>query len=240
MQSPETDSVDPDPSSRAFAIVVVDYGAGNLRSVRRAIEHAGATAVVSAEPRVVAEARALVLPGVGAAADTMEKLRERGLVEPLLEAIGAGRPFLGVCMGMQALFDLSEEGGSHPCLGVLPGRVVRFPAGPPMSQMTVPHMGWNTIEPVVEHPLLAGLEEGEHAYFVHSYYPAPDDPTIVVAETEYGVSFPSVVAKGNVMATQFHPEKSGRAGLRIYENFVALAREQDEAPAAAAPAARTS
>ena len=240
MQSPATEPLEPAPPSPGLAVVIVDYGAGNLRSVRRALEHAGATAIVSADAQVVAEARALVLPGVGAAADTMEKLRERGLVEPLLQAIGAGRPFLGVCMGMQALFDLSEEGGSHPCLGVLPGRVVRFPVGEPMSRMTVPHMGWNTIEPVVEHPLLAGIDAGAHAYFVHSYYPAPDDPTIVVAETEYGVRFPSVVAKGNVMATQFHPEKSGRAGLRIYENFVALAREQDEAPAAATPGARAS
>jgi glutamine amidotransferase len=235
VQSPATDPSDPNPSSPAVAVVVVDYGAGNLRSVRRALEHAGATVIVSAEARVIAEAQALVLPGVGAAADTMEKLRERGLVEPLLQAIRAGRPFLGVCMGMQALFDLSAEGGSHPCLGVLPGRVVRFPAG-----ASVPHMGWNTIEPVVEHPLLAGLSEEEHAYFVHSYYPAPDDPTIVVAETEYGVRFPSVVAKGNVMATQFHPEKSGRAGLRIYENFVTLVREQNQAPATATPGVRTS
>jgi glutamine amidotransferase len=235
MPAVQSSSPDPHLPGPTLAVVVVDYGAGNLRSVRRALEQAGAAVIVSAEAQVVAEAQALVLPGVGAAADTMEKMRERGLVAPLMEAIDAGRPFLGVCMGMQALFDLSEEGGSHPCLGVLPGRVVRFPAGAP-----VPHMGWNTIEPVVEHPLLAGVDEGAHAYFVHSYYAAPDDPTIVVAETEYGVRFPSVIAKGNVMATQFHPEKSGRAGLRIYRNFVSLARAWDGAPADAAADARTS
>lgn len=235
LQSSTTDLSGSDPLGSDVAVVVVDYGAGNLRSVRRALEHAGARAIVSADPRVVAGAEALVLPGVGAAADTMEKLRARGLVEPLLEAIGSGRPFLGVCMGMQALFDLSEEGGSHPCLGVLPGRVVRFPAGAP-----VPHMGWNTLDLVSGHPLLAGVENGAHVYFVHSYYPSPDDPTIVVAETEYGERFASVVARGNVMATQFHPEKSGHTGLRIYRNFVTLARECSAARAAATPGARTS
>ncbi len=233
VQSPATEPPDCAPPSSAFPVVVIDYGAGNLRSVSRALEHAGATAVVSAEAQIVAEAQALILPGVGAAADTMKKLRERGLVDPLLQAIGDDRPFLGVCMGMQALFDLSEEGGSHPCLGVLSGRVVRFPAG-----AAVPHMGWNTIDPVTEHPLLAGIDGGEHAYFVHSYYPMPADPTIVVAETEYGVRFPSVVAKDNVMATQFHPEKSGRAGLRIYENFVSIARVEGDAPEATMPDGR--
>ncbi len=215
LQSPTIDPRGHDPTCD---VVVVDYGAGNLRSVRRAIEHAGARASVSHDPRVVAGASAVVLPGVGAAADTMEKLRRRGLVEPLLEVIASGRPFLGVCMGMQALFDLSEEGGSHPCLGVLPGRVVRFATGAP-----VPHMGWNTLDIVSSHPLLAGVASGAHVYFVHSYYPAPGDPTMVVAETEYGERFASVVARDNVMATQFHPEKSGRTGLRIYENFVMLA-----------------
>ena len=211
-------SIGPRRPEVAPGVVVVDYDAGNLRSVRRALEHAGARAIVSDDPGVVAGARALVLPGVGAAADTMTKLRQRGLVDPLREVIASGRPFLGVCMGMQALFDLSEEGGEHPCLGVLPGRVVRFEAGAP-----VPHMGWNTLDVVSAHPLLAGVESGAHVYFVHSYYPVPGDPAIVVAETEYGERFASVVARGNVLATQFHPEKSGRTGLRIYENFVALA-----------------
>ncbi len=216
MPSPTTP---PRGSGATLEVVIVDYDAGNLRSVRRALEHAGARAVVSDDPRVVSGARAVVLPGVGAASETMEKLRRRRLVEPLLEVIASGRPFLGVCMGMQALFDLSEEGGSHPCLGVLPGRVVRFETGAP-----VPHMGWNTLDVVSSHPLLAGVGSGAHVYFVHSYYPVPGDPAIVVAETEYGERFASVVARDNVMATQFHPEKSGRTGLVIYENFVALAR----------------
>ncbi|MDA1061955.1 MAG: imidazole glycerol phosphate synthase subunit HisH [Chloroflexi bacterium] len=204
--------------------VIVDYGAGNLRSVARAVAHAGFEASVSAEPAAIEGARALILPGVGAAADTMANLRAAGLVEPLREYIAADRPFLGVCMGMQALFDVSEEGGEHPCLGVLPGRIVRFPRG-----LTVPHMGWNTVRLVRPHPVLDGVAdaegEGAYCYFVHSYYPRPDDPALVIAETEYGAPFASIVGRGNLIATQFHPEKSGPAGLRLYANFLRLAIE---------------
>jgi glutamine amidotransferase len=202
--------------------VIVDYGAGNLRSVARAVAHAGVEALVTAEAARVAGASALIVPGVGAAADTMRHLREGGLDGPIREHIAAGKPFLGVCMGQQALFDVSEEGGEHQCLGVLPGRVVRFPEG-----MTVPHMGWNTVTLRRPHPVFEGIPGGAYFYFVHSYFPRPDEAATVVGETDYeGVRFASVVGRGNVVATQFHPEKSGPCGLRLYSNFLRLARER--------------
>ena len=154
--------------------VIIDYGAGNLRSVARAVAHAGYDAEIRSDPGAIEGTRALILPGVGAAADTMANLRAAGLVDPLREYIDADRPFLGVCMGMQALFDVSEEGGQHACLGLLPGRIVRFPDG-----LTIPHMGWNTLRMVRPHPVLEGVEDGTYAYFVHSYHPQPDDPALV-------------------------------------------------------------
>ncbi|MCK9495024.1 MAG: imidazole glycerol phosphate synthase subunit HisH [Dehalococcoidia bacterium] len=203
-------------------VVIVDYGAGNLRSVARAVAHAGVDAKVSARPQDVLAAKALIVPGVGAAEDTMANLRAGGLVEPVLEYIASERPFLGVCMGQQALFDYSEEGGRHDCLGVLPGRIVRFPSG-----MTVPHMGWNTVEMRVEHPVFEGIPDGSYFYFVHGYHPVPSDDSVVLGETDYdGVRFPSVVGRGNVVATQFHPEKSARWGLQLYANFLRLAKER--------------
>jgi glutamine amidotransferase len=198
-------------------VIVLDYGAGNLRSVARAIEHVGFTPDVSADARALDDADAVVMPGVGAAADTMRNLQEGGFVEPLRAYINAGRPFLGVCMGFQALLDVSEEGGEHPCLGIIPGRVKRFPAG---EGLKVPHMGWNNVAQVREHPVFAGIPDGSYFYFVHGYYPDPEDETLVVGRTEYGVSFPSAIARDNLFATQFHPEKSGRAGLQIYRNFL--------------------
>jgi glutamine amidotransferase len=201
--------------------VIVDYDAGNLRSVRRAVEHvSGVEPIVSADPADVDRADALILPGVGAAADTMLKLRERRLVVPLKEYIAAGRPFLGVCMGLQALFEVSEEGGHQECLGVFPGRVARFTPAPGFK---VPHMGWNEVEWVREHPIAAGIPSGSAFYFVHSFYPAPADPQLTVGETEYCVRFSSVAARANVVATQFHPEKSGDNGLQVYANFLAWA-----------------
>lgn len=213
-------------------VVIVDYGAGNLRSVARAVAHAGVEAVVTDDPSAVEAARALIVPVVGAAADTMANLRSRGLVEPIRAYVASGRPFLGVCMGMQALFDLSEEGGSHECLGVLPGRIVRFAVG-----QKVPHMGWNTVRLRASHPVFEGVADDSYFYFVHSYYAQPADPGIVVGETEYaGVRFPAVVGRENLLATQFHPEKSGVDGLRLYANFLRLARERGSiAPAPAAP-----
>lgn len=202
-------------------VVVIDYDAGNLRSVARALVHVGAEPVVSANPDDILNAGAVVLPGVGAAADTMFKLTERRLVEPITEYIAAGRPFLGVCMGLHALLVRSEEGGGQDCLGVLPGDARRFVGGPGMK---VPHMGWNTVDWLRDHPVAEGIPSGSYFYFVHSYYPHSDEPGLALGETEYGVTFPSVLARGYVVATQFHPEKSGRDGLRLYRNFVDWAR----------------
>jgi glutamine amidotransferase len=182
------------------------------------VVNAGTRALVTSNPAYLEDAEAVIVPGVGAAADTMANLRQNGFVEPIKQYIASGRPFLGVCMGQQALFDVSEEGGEHECLGILPGRVVRFPNG-----LKVPHIGWNQVRIVREHPIFEGISDGSYFYFLNSYYPQPEDPTVVIGETEYGVSFASAVAKENVVATQFHPEKSGDAGLRMYANFLKIA-----------------
>jgi imidazole glycerol-phosphate synthase subunit HisH len=199
-------------------VVVVDYGAGNLHSVSRAVVNAGTRPLVTTNPSYLEDAEAVIVPGVGAAADTMSNLRENGFVEPIREYIASGRPFLGVCMGQQALFDVSEEGGEHECLGILPGRVVRFSNG-----LKVPHMGWNQVRIVKQHPIFEGVDDDSYFYFVHSYYPQPAEAEIVIGETEYGVNFASVIARDNIVATQFHPEKSGEAGLRMYANFLKIA-----------------
>jgi len=196
-------------------LIVVDYGAGNLRSVAIALARLGCDPLVTSEPRAVRSANALILPGVGAAADTMSNLAQRHLVEPIREYIASGRPFLGVCMGLQVLFSVSEEGGEHRCLGILPGRVRRLPEG-----LKVPHMGWNSVRQRCRHPIFDGIPDGAFFYFVHSYYAHPEDPSVVIGETDYGVTFPAVVAKDNIVATQFHPEKSAQSGLRLYENFL--------------------
>jgi glutamine amidotransferase len=197
--------------------VVIDYGAGNLRSVAIALTRLGFHPLVTCEPRAVRTADALILPGVGAAADTMNNLAQRHLVEPIREYIASGRPFLGVCMGLQVLFSLSEEGGEHLCLDILPGRVRRLPDG-----LKVPHMGWNRVRQRCPHPIFDGISDGALFYFVHSYYAHPDDPSVVIGETDYGVTFAAVVAKDNIVATQFHPEKSAESGLRLYENFLRM------------------
>jgi glutamine amidotransferase len=160
----------------------------------------------------------VILPGVGAAADTMRNLQAGGLVEPLREYIASGRPFLGVCMGQQALLSVSEEGGRHACLDIIPGRVRRLPGG-----QKVPHMGWNQVRQRRPHPVFEGIADNAYFYFVHSYYPDPEEPDIVIGETDYGVTFASILARRNVVATQFHPEKSGSDGLRFYGNFLSLA-----------------
>jgi len=200
----------------AANVVIVDYGAGNLRSVARAVAHVGYEPAVTSDPCDVKTADALILPGVGAAADTMRNLREHRMVEPVREYIASGRPFFGVCMGQQALLSVSEEGGEHACLGVIPGRVKRLPGG-----QKVPHMGWNQVRQRTPHPIFDEIPDESYFYFVHSYYPQPSDSSVVVGETEYGVTFASVLARGNIVATQFHPEKSGEMGLRMYRNFLA-------------------
>jgi glutamine amidotransferase len=230
-------------------IAVIDYGAGNLRSVAHAVEHVGLPSVVTADAATILAADGVILPGVGAAADTMRNLQERDLVGVVKELVARGTPFFGVCMGLQALFTASEEGGEHPCLDVLPGRVRRFPAATdPITggTLSIPHMGWNQVRQVSRpsedgasgrpHPFFDGIPDGANFYFVHSYYVEPRDPGAVAGETEYGVTFPSVVCRANVMATQFHPEKSGDHGLMLYRNFGRIVRGDLALPARAAAA----
>jgi glutamine amidotransferase len=197
-------------------IAIVDYGMGNLRSVQKAFEHLGHAAAVTRDPEAISAAPGVVLPGVGAFGACMANLARFGLVEPVRRAIGDGRPFLGICLGMQLLFEESEEFGPVRGLGVLPGRIVRFVPAP---ERKVPHMGWNTLRVVRPTPDLAGLDDGASVYFVHSYHPVPADPDVVATRTPYGEEFVSSVARGNLFACQFHPEKSQRVGLRILDNF---------------------
>ena len=203
--------------SDSIKLVVIDYESGNLRSVAKALESIGVSPIVTGDASQIASADAVVLPGVGSGPAAMDALRQRNLVEPIRECVASGRPFLGVCLGLQLLLDRTEEGGAD-CLGSVAGRVRRLPDG-----LKVPHMGWNSVRFKREHPVFEGIPQDSHFYFVHSYYAAPDDETWVAGTTDYGVSFCSIYAKDNVVATQFHPEKSGRMGLRIYQNFVTLA-----------------
>jgi glutamine amidotransferase len=197
-------------------VAIVDYGAGNLRSAARAFQEAGAVPGVVSDPAVLREIDAVVVPGVGAFAPAMARLRAGGLVEPIVEAVRSGIPLIGICLGMQLLFEASEEGEPTRGLGLLPGRVVRLAAG-----VKVPHMGWNTIEPRGYEPLFDGLPPSPFVYFVHSYIVAPVDPEVVVAETTYGGRFPAIVRRGRVWGLQFHPEKSSRTGARLLRNLLA-------------------
>lgn len=199
-------------------ITIIDYDVGNFRNVQKAFEAIGATAEISNSVEVVNQAEALVLPGVAAFGDAMGHLQARGLDKPVLAAVQAGKPVLGICVGLQLLFEESEEMGQHRGLGVLPGRVVRFPAG-----LTVPHMGWNQIESCLNHPLLHHVDPGDFAYFAHSYYAVPRQSQDILACTDYGLRYPSVVGRDNVCAIQFHPEKSQHVGLQILKNFVTFA-----------------
>ena len=201
-------------------IVVVDYDAGNLRSVQRAMEAMGLRPRVTPDPHDVERAEALVLPGVGSAQDCMRKLEARGLVEPLKDYAASGRPFLGVCVGLQLLFEGSEEGGGVECLGILPGAVKRFPS---QDGLKVPQIGWNDVHFRRVHPVLEDIPDGTYFYFVHGYYAAPSEAAVTVATAEYGLDFAAIVAKDNVVATQFHPEKSADLGLRLYRNFGRIA-----------------
>ncbi len=210
-------------------IVIVDYGMGNLRSVHKALERVGFPAVVTQEPSLIGRADAMVLPGVGAFKKAMENLERLGLVEPILKFIHSGRPFLGICLGLQLLFSESEEFSLSRGLDVFSGKVVRFPfslPGAPRAKdsLKVPHMGWNSVRIRKPTPALEGIEGGSHFYFVHSYFPVPRDPEIITTTTDYGGEFVSSVGKGNLFACQFHPEKSQSAGLKILRNFGGLAQ----------------
>ena len=200
-----------------MSLACIDYGAGNLRSITNGLRKVGATVEVVDEPRKLKEASGIILPGVGSFGDAMVKLRE--FKPAIVDAIEAGTPFLGLCLGIQVVFEGSEESPGVEGLGLFKGRCVRFGRG-----LKVPHMGWNTITKVTDIPLLAGVGDGSFFYFVHSYYVVPKNKDAVAATTEYGVEFPSVISQGHVYATQFHPEKSSEAGLRILKNFVGTVR----------------
>lgn len=212
-------------------IAVVDYGAGNLASVANALDRIGAPVKVTHDPKVIRSADGVIVPGVGAAADTMKHLSSLELPDVIREVIGRNVPYLGICMGMQVLLQRSYEGGEHPCLGVIPGSAKRLPDGLP-----IPHMGWNQVRQHGEHALFRGIPDNTDFYFVHSYYVDPDDRSWVGGETEYGTTFTSAVCRGNVMGTQFHPEKSGNWGLRLLENFVAIVSDGLEVETVAADA----
>jgi glutamine amidotransferase len=198
-------------------IVIIDYGAGNLRSVSNALSKLGYEARITRASKDLLSADAVVLPGVGAGGDTMAALDKLELVSPIKQYLAANRPFLGICIGLQVLLTGTEEGGWHRCLDIIKGRVTRLPEG-----RKIPHMGWNQVKQLVKHPIFTGIPDNANFYFVHSYYVKPEDKKIIAGETEYGLSFPSVIIKDNLIATQFHPEKSGDTGLKIYDNFIKL------------------
>ncbi len=205
-------------------IAIIDYGMGNLRSVQKGFEKVGYEAVVTGDPRVVLEADRVVLPGVGAFPDCMRNLEQGGFVEPILKVLRDGRPFLGICLGLQLLFTESEEFGVHKGLDVIPGRVVRFPEGmtEDEEELKVPHMGWNQVSIKRCPPAFSGISDDTNFYFVHSFYVQPEDPSVIATTTSYGVEFCSSVWKDNIVATQFHPEKSQDKGLAILRNFGAM------------------
>lgn len=200
-------------------IAIIDYQMGNLRSVQKGFEHGGHEARITSEPDQIAAASKIVLPGVGAFGDAMRQLTSRGLIVPIRDAIEAGKPFLGICLGLQLLFDVSHEDGRHAGLGVLPGEVVRFASD---KHHKVPHMGWNTARIRQPAPVLAGIENETHFYFVHSFYVVPSEEAVVATDTTYLEPFCSMVWRDNLFATQFHPEKSQRWGLQLLDNFARL------------------
>jgi glutamine amidotransferase len=201
------------------SIVIVDYGMGNLRSVQKALEKVGHAAVISSDPNQIAEADKVILPGVGAFCDAIARLHEAGMVRPLVEHIRANKPFLGICLGLQLLFTKSYEDGEHAGLDLFKGEVVRFHNLPGLK---VPHMGWNQAHIRRRAPVLDNLPDNTAFYFVHSYYVVPADTQVIATETDYPTAFTSMIRQDNLFATQFHPEKSQRAGLQILHKFAAL------------------
>lgn len=199
-------------------IVIVDYKAGNLTSVRLALQHLGVQAAVTQDPAEVRAADRVIFPGVGAAGAAMKHLRSLGLTDALRDVVARGTPFLGICLGTQVIFEHSEENGGTACVGLVAGVVKRFRSQDPLCK--IPQIGWNTVRFTRAHPVLAGIENESEFYFVHSYYPAPSDPANTIGLTEYAdVEFASAISKDNLFATQFHPERSGRIGLQLLRNF---------------------
>jgi len=204
-------------------VTIINYGAGNLGSVVNAIVELGYQPQVTSNPDDLLRATAIVLPGVGAAGDAMERLDNSGMAAAIREAIAVGTPLLAVCIGLQLLFSHTEEGGKHRCLEIIPGAVKRLPPG-----IKIPHMGWNQVKQLVDHPIFRGIPDEANFYFVHSYYAEPADTSVVAATTDYGITFCSMVIRDNLIATQFHPEKSGRWGLRMYANFLEMAFSKEK------------
>ena len=203
-------------------IAIVDYGAGNLGSVANAIVKLGYEPNVTGKPSEVLSAAAVILPGVGAAGNAMENLKAIGMADVIRRLIDAKRPLFAVCVGLQLLFSGTEEGGWHECLNVIPGAVRRLPAG-----LKIPHMGWNQVKQTIKHQVFKGIPDGANFYFVHSYYVDPEDKSVIAGTTDYGLSFGSMIIKDNLVATQFHPEKSGNWGLKMYDNFLRKALNQE-------------
>ena len=200
-------------------ITIVDYQMGNLRSVQKGIERVGGQARISSDPAAIQDAEKLILPGVGAFGDAMAEINRRGLADPIRDFVASGRPFLGICLGLQLLFERGYEHGQHEGLGILPGDVVRFDLP---ASMKVPHMGWNTVSKKSDAPILQNVADGTHFYFVHSYYVRPVDPNVVALECNYGIDFCAMVWRDNLFATQFHPEKSQSQGLGLLAEFANL------------------
>lgn len=212
-------------SSGQFMIAIVDYGMGNLRSVKKAFENLGFSTNVTRNPDEILSSDGLVLPGVGAFGDCMKNLEEYNLVKPIKNFIKNGKPFLGICLGLQLLFEKSEESQGIRGLGILKGNVVRFPRSGD-GKLKIPHMGWNQVEVQKELSILKGIPQGSWFYFVHSYFPEPEDKNVGALKSHYGIEFTSAVQKENIFACQFHPEKSSTQGLRILENFALMCGEK--------------
>jgi glutamine amidotransferase len=200
-------------------IHIIDYGMGNLRSVQKAFEKLGIEARICTKGSELANAERMVLPGVGAFRDAIDELKNNDMVGPIADHVAADRPFLGICLGQQLLFDVSYEDGEFEGLGLVPGKVVRFEKQP---ELKIPHMGWNSLEFTQRTPLFEDVVEGAYVYFVHSYHTVPDDESVIGARTGHGGQFVSSIARGNLYATQFHPEKSQKVGLRVLQNFASL------------------
>jgi glutamine amidotransferase len=198
-------------------IAIIDYGAGNLRSVANAITKLGYHPRVTSDPGEVLDAVAVILPGVGAAADTMNSLEKLDMTDTIRQLVQQRRPLFAICVGLQILLSRTEEGGGHECLGVIPGKVRRLPQG-----LKIPHIGWNQVKQRISHPVFEGIPDEADFYFVHSFYAEPEDTPVVAGTTTYGVSMCSMIIKDNLIATQFHPEKSGEHGLRMYANFLKI------------------